>query len=346
MDLARIGFDAFYDWRKPKVFRDTEDDPKRAHESFSKLCRYLGLSRLDRFVLNNESNYKKPPFELSNAAGFNKDAQFHPRVLKYLGFDRVVVGTVTGNPWEGNPRPSIIRFPETDSMVNWEGLPGIGAQRVAGRLWSYGNHEVPLTINFMSTPGKEGDELLRDLEDTISSTRGILYVNRFELDISCQNTYNSDGKIDMRDENLKMLDEMLKKLDTWVLPFQEIHLKVSPDSTGEHVRDTLDIAGKHRVHGIVTTNTTTNHDPRYILNSPGKGGASGKAVWERSLATQILYKKEIDNRNFKLSLIAAGGITPENVKVRLDNGATGIQIYTPFVFRGPRIVRELRNYAG
>ena len=170
MDTLRNLFDDFYDLVKPAVFRRTEEDPKKAHELFRRFCGVLSFTHLEKLVLDNKSNLVPPPFELSNAAGLNKDGKFHPKVLRYLGFDRVVVGTVTNNPWDGNPRPTVRRYSETESMVNWEGLPGIGAERVAEKLESYGDHGIPITINFMATPKKQGDELLRDLEGTVRRT--------------------------------------------------------------------------------------------------------------------------------------------------------------------------------
>jgi dihydroorotate dehydrogenase len=344
MDLVRKGFDLTYDLIKPSVFYFTQNDPKKAHEFFVSFCRHLYNSGLEKFVLDNNSNYKNPGFELSNAAGFNKDGQFHPIILKFLGFDRVVVGTVTGDFWQGNPK-SIVRFPETSSMVNWEGLHGTGVEVVARQLENYGDHGIPITINFMSTPGKEGDELLRDQEKTIRVTRNVPYVDRYELNISCPNTKGKDGK-DERKRNLGMLDSMLCMADENLLPHQKLGLKVSPDSTEADVKDTLETARNHRVNWIVTTNTTTNHNPLYILNSPGKGGASGNAVYEDSLRVQKLYQSWIKELGLDLKLIAVGGInSPERVQERLDYGATGIQIYTSLVFKGPELLRGLRSHS-
>ena len=85
--------------------------------------------------------------KISNAAGFNKNADIAPSVLEALGFNRVVIGTVTHDKWKGNPRPRMKRFPKTNSLVNWMGLPGHGSKRVAERLYDYDNQSVPLTIN-------------------------------------------------------------------------------------------------------------------------------------------------------------------------------------------------------
>ena len=163
MDIFRKSFDAFYDIIKPIVFSLTKTDPEKAHELFIGFCRTLHAFKLEGLVLDNSANRLNPGFKISNAAGFNKNGEISPSVLKYLGFDRVVIGTVTYDEWKGNSRPRIRRYHKTESLVNWMGLPGIGAREIAEILYNYGNHRVPLTINLMSTPGKKGDDLLRDL---------------------------------------------------------------------------------------------------------------------------------------------------------------------------------------
>lgn len=155
MNFLREAFDSFYDTIQPIVFSRTNHDPEKAHELFIWFCRILYKTKLEKLVLDNDTNKSNPSFEISDAAGFNKNGDIPPSVLHYLGFDRAVIGTVTADYWKGNPRPRCVRFPKTESMVNWQGLPGIGAEAVAEKLATY-SHTIPLTINFMATPKKKG----------------------------------------------------------------------------------------------------------------------------------------------------------------------------------------------
>ncbi|MEK6856608.1 MAG: hypothetical protein AABX49_01190, partial [Nanoarchaeota archaeon] len=101
-------------------------------------------------------------------------------------------------------------------------LPGDGAQVVAERIFQYGDYKIPTTINFMSTPKKQGDELLRDLEGTILATRDLPYVDRLELNISCPNPPIKNNQIDTRKKNIEMLDNMLEVTDKNIYPHQAI----------------------------------------------------------------------------------------------------------------------------
>lgn len=331
---------------RPLLFRFTREDPLKAHELLIQVSRWLYQHGLEEMIFGLDDQYKD--FTISNAAGSNKNGEIPPTILRALGFDRVNVGTVTGNGFKGNQRPNIRRYTSSESMVNWMGLPGYGAEEVSEILENYGNHGVPLTINLMSTPWKLGEDVLRDLEKTVSATRDLQYVDRYELNISCPNTPGKDRNIDVRKENLHMLKEMLDVLESNVYPHQKIYLKVSPDSTSDDIGDTLNVAKEHRVSGVVTSNTTTRHHRIYILKSPmieGKqvGGASGDAVYDLSLQVQKRYHKAINYHGLDWDIVACGGINSYKRAIeRTIHGAAELQIFTGLIFRGPGLLTELR----
>ncbi|MCA9459499.1 MAG: hypothetical protein KC550_03040, partial [Nanoarchaeota archaeon] len=186
MDIIRHLVNHGYNLTKKQIYSMTKDNPELAHDKFIVISKRLNSLAFDKILFDNNLNKSNLPFELSNAAGFNKNGDIPPQFLEYLGFNRIVVGTVTNDLWLGNPIPRMIRYPETKSLVNWMGLPGIGAKRVAENLESFRKSTIPITINLMGTPGKIGDELLLDLEGTITLT--LPYATRFELNISCPNT--------------------------------------------------------------------------------------------------------------------------------------------------------------
>jgi dihydroorotate dehydrogenase len=301
-------------------------------------------SGMDGLVLDNSSNDDESSIVLSNAAGFNKNGEISPETLGYLGFERVVVGTVTRDEWRGNEKPRVARYPETESLVNWMGLPGEGAKAVADRLASYTPCNIPLTVNLMSTPGKQGDELLRDLEGTVNELKWVDSVDRFELNISCPNTHGSGGGMDARSEYERQLGDMLGVVEGCVLPYQELYVKLSPELDSAGIQDTFSALEGRNVAGLVATNTILFHDPLFIPNSPGKGGASGNAVCDASRKVQGMLMREIAERGLDMSVIACGGINSvDRVKERIAGGASEIQMYTPLVFKGPGFLRELRD---
>ena len=339
MKLLRQSFDAFYDLIKYPVFWATRKDPETAHNLFTWFCRTLHKTRLEDILLGHPESKRTCSVPISNAAGFNKNAEIPPQVLRAFGFDRVVVGTVTYDAWDGNPRPRVIRFPQTNSMINWMGLPGIGAKGVRANLKQYINPKdfVPVTINVMATPEKYREEDLEDLSQTIFYLNDIPCIDRIELNISCPNTSLPRG------EYQRQLDSMLGVVGQSRRPDQVIYIKVSPDLEESDVDQILEVSGSHDVTGFTTTNTTTNHHQEFIPESPGKGGASGDAVYEASLRVQRLFVDKIARAGNDYRLIACGGInSPARVQERLRHEASEIQIYTPFIFSGPRLLRKLK----
>ena len=340
--VLRNCFDDFYDFIKPAVFSFTEKDPEKAHQYFVSFLRFLYHANLDEFFLDNSSNYNPSSMKISNAAGFNKNAEIPPSTMKYLGFDRVVIGTVTNEKWPGNPKPRIVRYPSTESLVNWMGLPGDGAEKIAERLSNYKRSLIPVTINLMATPGKKGDEIFSDLEETVLALRDAPNVDRAELNISCPNTHSQDGNLDARKEYQKKSKEMLSVVKSNLYPQQELYLKISPDIDYQGVEEICSIADKNLVSGFTISNTTTRHDSKYILKSHEAGGASGNAVYNASLEVQKMFEKVMNKNNMKI--IACGGInTFERVQERIIHGAEEIQLYTPLIFSGPKLLRELKD---
>src|SRR3989344_2569184 len=348
MEFIRDFIDRYYRGHRDRIFRKTEDDPEVAHEQFVKLACRIHSFRLERLLLNCSENQLKPRFEISNAAGFNKNGTIPPQFLHYLGLDRVVVGTVTYDAYPGEPRPRIKRYPNTNSMLNWMKLPGIGARAVADAINEHGNHGVPVTINLMATPGKKGDEMLSDLDETIKATRDLPHVDRYELNISCPNTHTSGNATDARNGYQQNLSAMLNVVEQAIKINQDIYVKVSPDMLFEDVKTIIHVSCAYSVAGFTTANSTTEHKPLYITSPPnqeGKGGATGAAVYSKSRLIQERFDKELDSyRDYNAHLIACGGIdSPDKARARTDsNRVIGIQVFTPLIMKGPGLIRELR----
>src|SRR5438067_12855213 len=67
------------------------------------------------------------------AAGFDKSCRV-VAALGEIGFGYVVGGTVTRRPRRGNPKPRLVRRPQSDTIVNAMGLPNRRAAHPPTRL--------------------------------------------------------------------------------------------------------------------------------------------------------------------------------------------------------------------
>ncbi len=334
MDLIRKVFDSSYDLIKHPLFYVTNKDPEIAHDLFVLFSKVLSLARLEKLVLDNKENYTQLPFEISSAAGFDKNARVSPKIFKNLGFDRIVIGTVTRKAWPGHPRPRIKRDVSRESLINLIGWNNDSAKAVANRLKLYQNQEVKITINIGPTPAPELSvkERLKDLEETIKIFKDISYVDRFEYCPSCPN-------IDIfREENQELLGEFANFIKNKIYPHQALYIKISPDIDKKEIDRTINVTYDF-VRGYVTTNTTTRHEY-------GKGGGSGNILYDYSLETQKRFYGVLKNTDKEI--IACGGInSTERVEERISiepQEKKEVQLFTPIVFSGPRLLRELRTY--
>jgi dihydroorotate dehydrogenase len=113
-------------------------------------------------------------------------------------------------------------------------------------------------------------------------------------------------------------------------------VKIAPDLTLEQLDQILALANEYRLDGVIATNTTIDQQT-IPENRRQTGGLSGKPLRSRSL--EILRHIK---RNSSLPVISVGGImSAEDAKERFDAGAELVQIYTGFIYRGPRLVREI-----
>ncbi|MDO8467875.1 MAG: hypothetical protein Q7S56_02935, partial [Nanoarchaeota archaeon] len=288
--------------------------------------------------------------------------------LRSLGFNRTEVGTIPYEPWKGNPgRPRIWRFPETSSMVNYIGLEDVGAEQVAKNLSKYGSHNIPIRINVMATPGKTGKAALDDIASTIRATRDLHMVDEDVINISCPNTeHNLDKKKAFRSD----LEDYLYVARNEIRSYQRLGAKISPDTSEEECEIIIDTGIKYGISFIIATNTTKLHLPQYINKSPGVGGASGAAVYDLSLKVQRMFETKLDevDKEGRIKIVAVGGIDSaekfierttqtkarkvgviyptEDLRERQRSPRVEeIQIYTGFIFRGPKLLQELRRVA-
>lgn len=345
MEWLRDRVDAWYLKHRDRIFERTRDNPSQAHRKAARVAQYIDALHLGNLLLRCPENSSQPSVRIANAAGLNKNAEIPLAIMAALGFDVSVIGTVTGDRWSGNAEPNVRRYVDTNSMVNWQGLPGIGAQGVAHALADQGR---PLHVRYsvMATPGKQGDDEIADIKHTVQT----LYLpgmgDSWELNISCPNTKEDRSTLQRSlDAKLSMIANSNARASAW-------YIKLSPDGDTDYYRDILDVAsGYDFVKGFVCFNTTTQHDERYIPESPGKGGASGHALYDlvKSKQEMVTGMIRVHHPDKGWEIVAVGGIdcvgrAKERIAIGRDEARVSeIQLYTGLIYNGPDLVRKLRR---
>ncbi len=276
------------------------------------------------------------PHPLGLAGGFDKDARCLP-ALQSLGFSFIEVGTVTPQPQPGNPAPRLFRLTEDQALINRMGFPSAGADVLARRLQSQTHVDVPVLISL----GKNKATALTDaVQDYIALLNSLhQYGDAFVVNISSPNTPDL-RKLQTREylaDLLGQIAQTMKSLAGNQLP-KPLLVKIAPDLEWSEIDDILDLALKFGIAGIIATNTTLQRSNLHSHYQTETGGLSGKPLGERS--TEIIrYIHQHTEK--KLVIIGVGGIfTGDDIWEKLSAGATLVQAYTGFIYKGPAFVKQ------
>jgi dihydroorotate dehydrogenase len=333
-------------------------DPETAHHCSIAFLRAAGRIPGGRCLLRAISGAcnqpKTQPIQVANltfkhpvglAAGFDKNA-VALRAWEALGFSFVEAGTVTAQAQPGNEKPRIFRLPEDQALINRLGFNNDGAETVGNRLdrlersgrWP----GIPVGLNIGKT---KVTPLEQAAEDYVFSMKKLYpYADYFTINVSSPNTpglRELQGK-----EPLTALLKHLRELNhDLAVKFsldapKAMFLKIAPDLTPAQLDEIVGVARDLRLTGIVATNTTTDKsalkDPVWQAEA---GGLSGRPLAKRS--TEFI--RAISQRaGGRLAIIGVGGIfTADDLREKLDSGASLVQVYTGFIYRGPSMVRSL-----
>jgi dihydroorotate dehydrogenase len=252
------------------------------------------------------------------AAGFDKNATIYKQ-LSNFGFGFIEIGTVTPLRQEGKNK--IFRIISNNSLVNKVRFTNNdGVFNVSSRLKSNRDFIVGANIS----RGKKTSNILLDVDYITCFEELYKYVDYF--------TINIENK---QKENLRILKALQKKNN--LKPKRKpILIKISPDLTENNLLNIIKLTKKTKIDGIIATNTTTIKDDLVEVV-----GLSGKPIKNRSLEVVSFLHK---NTNGEIPIIGVGGIDCEQDAVDMINaGASLVQIWTGFVYKGPSLVRSISN---
>ncbi|MDR1007028.1 MAG: quinone-dependent dihydroorotate dehydrogenase [Campylobacteraceae bacterium] len=263
------------------------------------------------------------------AAGFDKNASMI-RALCALGFGYIEYGTVTPKPQSGNAKPRLFRHIKEKSLQNAMGFNNNGSAKIAKRAGALYPFVIPLGANIGKNKATPQEKAIDDyiyLTKTLAPVCDYLVVN-----ISSPNTPN------LRDlQNESFIKELFSQCST--LTNKPILLKIAPDITPKNAVSLCSAAIESGANGIIATNTTIDYS--LVENPKDVGGISGEVLCEKSFKLFNAIAKEF----FKTTiLISAGGIsTPKEAYKRLKAGASLVQIYTSFIYEGPKIANNINR---
>ncbi|MGA8114932.1 MAG: quinone-dependent dihydroorotate dehydrogenase [Actinocatenispora sp.] len=291
------------------------------------------------------------PNPVGLAAGLDKDGRALP-AWPALGFGFVEVGTVTRHAQPGNPRPRLYRLPTSGALVNRMGFNNEGAAALAARLEACGatdgsGRHRPLPVPLGISLGKSKVTPLDGaVEDYVASLRALhSFGDYFAINISSPNTPGLRALQD-RDHLVRLLSALVgeaRALAGSGRP-RPLLVKVAPDLTERALAELLEVCLAQGVAGIIATNTTLSRSGVCFSDERAAaqpGGLSGRPLHDRAVRMVRFVHRETAGA---LPVVGVGGIGDARDALRMfDAGASLVQLYTGFIYRGPDLVRQINR---
>jgi len=276
----------------------------------------------------------KFPNPVGVAGGFDKNGTM-VESFPLLGFGWGEVGAITPKPQFGNPKPRVWRFPEWEAVQNSFGFNNQGLERISNRLKKSYPFKVPIGANIGKNKTTPPHQAIIDYKILVKGLEEV--VDFFVVNISSPNTPGLRTLL-----NPQFVEKLIGELSQ--LTSRPILLKLSPDMEFNTVEQVVAEAIRGGVKGIVLTNTTTDYS---VMPTPIKrGGISGRPLQQKSFqmlkfVATFLKREELLKQ---IPLISVGGIdSPEEGYRRIIHGASLLQLYTPLIFKGPKIVAQINR---
>lgn len=318
-------------------------DPEKAHYLTFSAVRYLhkipGVVAIIKSLYEvNDSHLEREVFGLKFknpvglAAGFDKDAKLYQE-LSSFGFGFIEIGTLTPQPQDGNPKKRLFRLKKDSAIINRMGFNNGGVYEAAIRLRK--NKGVLIGGNIGKNKITPNEDAVLDYEICFNALYDV--VDYFVVNVSSPNTPNLRALQDK--EPLTALLQALQNKNSKLQKPKPILLKIAPDLTDEQLLDIIDIVAETKIAGVIATNTTISRDNLKSDEQSEMGGLSGKPLTKRSTEV-IRFLSEKSNKAFPI--IGVGGIhSPEDAIEKLEAGASLIQLYTGFIYEGPKLVKDI-----
>lgn len=319
-------------------------DAEKAHElAIQNFKRFTGTP-LDLFYRQHLPNrpvecmgltFKNP---VGLAAGLDKNGECID-AFGAMGFGFVEVGTVTPRPQPGNDKPRLFRLIPAEGIINRMGFNNEGVDHLVENV-KKANYDGIIGINIgknKDTPIEKGADDYLICMDKVYPYAGYIAVN-----ISSPNTpgLRTLQYGDALDELLTALKERQSELAEKHGKYVPLALKIAPDLSDDEIKQICQSLLKNKIDGVIATNTTLDRSlVEGMKNATEAGGLSGRPLQSRSTEViKCLYQELGDD----IPIIGVGGIDSYvAAKEKLMAGAKLVQVYSGFIFQGPKLVSDI-----
>lgn len=318
-------------------------DPETAHHATLDALKTAHCTGALSLVVSRPQNDPRTvmgltfPNPVGLAAGLDKNGACID-ALAALGFGFIEIGTITPLPQPGNPKPRMFRIPAAQGIINRMGFNNDGVDVLVEnvkRAKFKGILGINIGKNAVTPIEKAADDYLICLRKVYA------YASYVTVNISSPNTKNlrqlqGGDELDALLAQLKTEQEKLAQQHGKYVP---LALKIAPDLDADQIKQIASLLIKHRIDGVIATNTTLSREGvEGLPHGNETGGLSGAPVREKSTAVIRQLAAEL---NGALPIIGVGGITKgEHAVEKMQAGASLVQMYSGMIYSGWGLVAE------
>ncbi len=281
----------------------------------------------------------KFPNPVGLAAGLDKEANTID-ALGTLGFGHIEVGTLTPKPQDGNESPRLFRLKEHQALINRMGFNNPGIDEGLANARSSESFKGIIGINIGKnkvTPNEKAND-----DYAIAFEKAYADADYITANFSSPNTpglreLQAAGAAGELLGTLKKIQERKHKETGRYVPFA---LKVAPDLDEKQITELCKVFRDGGLDFLIATNTTLARDAvKGHPNADEAGGLSGAPLTKHSTEVIGQFHQGLGK---DIPIIGAGGIfSAEDALAKRDAGASLVQLYTGFVYRGPALIHEI-----
>lgn len=278
------------------------------------------------------------PNRVGLAAGMDKEADTIDAFSR-TGFGFVEVGTLTPKPQPGNDRPRLFRLVEQHALINRMGFNNhgieVGVENVAGRRLK----KAVVGVNIGKNKVTPNENAAQDYLACLKAAWPV--ADYIAINLSSPNTpgLRALQEADSAARLLSLLKAEQENLSVESGRYVPLALKVAPDLSDEEIKSLSRVFVDGGLDCLIATNTTLDREavkanPRHSE----AGGLSGEPLTKRSTEVIAAFHSHLGGR---LPIIGVGGImTGDDAVDKLKAGASLVQLYTGFIYKGPALIQD------
>lgn len=279
----------------------------------------------------------KFPNPVGLAAGLDKNGDYF-NAFGQLGFGFVEIGTITPRPQPGNPRPRLFRLPQHQAIINRMGFNNKGVDHLVAQVKKR-RFEGVLGINVGKNFDTPVSSAHTDYREAIAKVYP--YADYITVNVSSPNTPGLRN-LQFGESLRQLLNEVKEEQSLQVHHsgrYVPLAVKIAPDMSPEEVAQVAAALISADIDGVIATNTTLSREG--VESSPlgiEAGGMSGAPMRDKSTQVIRLLSESLAGR---IPIIGVGGIcSGEDAAEKIAAGASLVQVYSGFIYRGPALIAE------